>query len=235
MNQINKMKLPILLNGILGLIHIEAALHLTSPWLFKSNRNPLKSTSYTDSMGSTKEPKKPVSIVVKSYSIGSLRAFTPSEPIPIPLVKKPVENENLDSPKKPFDFDVNYKAASSDSSGSSVPSSHSTSPEMFAMSYESEYAKFLQLRKLEREERKLRTKMKKKAERLARKLKARRESSTSRLYYTEGEKFDVEDYAKKRLQNCRFEPTNPVESNSDFENDSDFGGQAKGDCYSLSF
>ena len=69
-------------------------------------------------------------------------------------------------------------------------------------------------------------------------LQQKRNNPSHGIHYANDEEFDVEDYSKLRLERCRLAPTCNLglkPSKEDLDNDSDFGDQAKEQCYSLSF
>lgn len=228
------MRLLVLLFCFLyGLICVKSALILTSPWQFR-NRKTFKTKGSISSPNlalhlPNELPETKLTLSLKMPSCDSLkslssrsnpRIYTPTAPIPIPQSKEPKERIS-----KSYNLLNNFKEYSSDSSDSSIASS----PEIFLMSYEPEYAK---LRKEQNEERKQK-RLKRKEEKLARKNEDKRNSG---FYFTKEEEKDLENYSRERSQRCRNVPTNVDSPNSNLEIDSDFGSQTKGgDCYSLSF
>ena len=238
------MRLRHLFIGIFGIIHVEGALHLTSPWLFKSRKS-LKASASTGSLESqaskecASKGKCPLSLKVpSSHSTPSPspRVYTPSSPIPIPFSEEALKEVRKEKSKKPFYF-VEDVSSDSSSSASSTASEKEMSPEIFTMSYEPEYAKIHQTKMEAKKERKLLKKKLKKEEKI-KNLQQRRNNPSHGIHYANEDEFDVEDYSKLRLERCRLAPTynlglNP--SKEDLDNDSDFGDQAKEPCYSLSF
>lgn len=251
------MRLPVLFISFSGLIIVESALLITSPWLYL-NRKTFKSKGSASApdltviseLNEVPETKCPLTIKIPSSdslkssissSKGTPRVYTRSSPIPILQTQETNDRIRLDKLRKSLSFNNDYQEIRSDSddsdtSDSSTGSSIASSPEMFIMSFVPEYAKIIQLEKEEREKAKVAKKIKRKEDKLA---KEKGMKLNSGHYFTEEEENEFRDAIRERSQCFRISSANDFvesrSSNSNVETDSDFGSAAKGDCYSLSF
>lgn len=157
------------------------------------------------------------------------RVYTPSQPIPIPHTKESQERIQSELSLKQL---VDYEQISA--SDSSAASSIENSGGLFDMSYEPELA---EIRKLKEESKIERKKLKKKTKEELNLKGTRPESPTFGLFYTEDEVSELEEFSRNHRPKSRHmgPAIQENEDEYDVDDDSDFGSNAKQECYSLSF
>lgn len=173
---------------------------------------------------------------LKAPSTPSPRVYTPSDPIPIPYSKDSLAIiRREESTRRSADY-LSHRDCYHSSSDSSIESSPEHSPQIFEMSYEPKYAELLKFKREARANRRL-LKQQAKAESQAKEIERPRLRDLG-IYFSEGEEADLEEFVKKhRDQERHLAPMNlnDADPDADLDNDSDFGTNAKKECYSLSF
>ena len=174
----------------------------------------------------------------KSTSTSSPRQRVKSEPIPIPYTDEALQSLKSDPLRRTDSVNWNLFIEKEESPTSSPDSSDSSlgGLSIFEMSYDPIYEEFKKKKQAERENRRKLKRELKDADTAAEKIKF--ELLDPDLFFTKEEEEDLRNRSKEREYHCRFIPNadlNTETNNSDLDNDSDFGGEArKEECYSLS-